>query len=80
MSYSGHVEIRIGITNSAREISFESSQPAADIQSVVAQALDTEAKYFTLNDDKGNLYVVPVASLGYVEVGAENPRRVGFVA
>lgn len=80
MSYSGHVEIRIGITNSAREINFESSQSAADIQAVVAAALDTDAKYFTLKDDKDSVYVVPVASLGYVEVGAENPRRVGFVA
>lgn len=80
MSYSGHVDIRIGIINSAREISFESSQSAAEIEAVVAQALDTDAKYFSLKDDKGSLFVVPVASLGYVEVGAENQRRVGFVA
>lgn len=80
MSYSGHVEIRIGITNSPREINFESSQSAADIQAVVANALDTDAKYFTLKDEKDSLYVVPVAALAYVEVGAETPRRVGFVA
>jgi hypothetical protein len=80
MSYSGLVDIRIGITNSAREISFETSQSAAEIQSVVAKALDSDAKYFTLQDDKGSVFVVPVASFGYIEVGAENPRRVGFVA
>ncbi|MCW4386521.1 DUF3107 domain-containing protein [Salinibacterium sp. SYSU T00001] len=74
------MDIRIGITNSAREITFESSQSAADIQAIVAQALDSDAKHFTLKDDKDNLYVIPVASLGYVEIGAETPRRVGFVA
>lgn len=74
------MDIRIGITNSPREISFESAQSAADIQAVVTTALDSGAKYFTLSDDKGSSYLVPVASFGYIEVGAETPRRVGFVA
>jgi hypothetical protein len=74
------VDIRIGIINSAREISFESTQSAADIQAVVATALDSGAKYFSLTDEKGSSYLVPVASFGYIEVGAETPRRVGFVA
>lgn len=74
------MDIRIGITNSPREITFESAQSAADIQAVVTKALDSGAKYFTLSDDKGSSYLVPVASFGYIEVGAESPRRVGFVA
>jgi len=74
------VDIRIGITNSSREISFESAQTADEIRSVVAEALDSDAKYFTLADEKGSIYIVPVAAFGYIEVGAETPRRVGFVA
>ncbi|AWB88706.1 DUF3107 domain-containing protein [Homoserinimonas hongtaonis] len=74
------MDIRIGIINSARELNFESSQTAAEIQALVAKAVDSDAKYFSLADDKGSLYLVPVASFGYIEIGAETPRRVGFVA
>lgn len=74
------MDIRIGITNSPREISFESTQSAADIQAVVTKALDSDARYFALTDDRGSSYLVPIASFGYIEVGAETQRRVGFVA
>jgi hypothetical protein len=74
------VDIRIGITNSPREISFESSQAASEIENVVSSALDSGAKYFKLVDSKGNSYLVPVESFGYIEIGSESSRRVGFVA
>jgi hypothetical protein len=74
------VEIRIGIINSARELNFESNQPAAEIESIVRTALDTDAKYFKLADDRGREFLIPVAGLAYVEVGSEASRRVGFVA
>ncbi len=80
MSYSCCVDIRIGIANSPREISFESAQAAAAVQKVVADALASEAKYLSLTDDKGKIYIVPTASLAYVEVGSEESRRIGFVA
>ncbi len=74
------MDIRIGIANSPREISFESSQTAADVQKVVSDALTADAKFVTLTDAKGNVYVVPTASLAYLEIGSEESRRVGFVA
>jgi hypothetical protein len=74
------VDIRIGIANSPREISFESSQTAAEVEQIVASALDTGASYFKLVDNKGLVYIVPVASFAYLEVGSESTRRVGFVA
>jgi hypothetical protein len=74
------VDIRIGITNSPRELSFESTQSAAEIEQLVADALSSDAKYLSLTDDKGKRYIVPTAALGYVEVGSEESRRVGFVA
>lgn len=74
------VDIRIGIANSPREISFESSQTSSEVEKVVADALDGNATFLKLNDDKGKLYIVPVASLSYVEVGSEESRRIGFVA
>jgi hypothetical protein len=74
------VDIRIGIANSPREINFESSQTAAEVEKIVAAALDSDAKFVKLSDDKGKLYLVPVAALAYLEVGSEESRRIGFVA
>ncbi len=74
------MDIRIGIANSPREISFETSQSAAEIEKIVATALDGDAKFFKLADDKGKVYIVPLASFSYIEVGSETSRRVGFVA
>jgi hypothetical protein len=74
------VDIRIGIANSPRELSFESSQSAAEVEKVVSAALDSDAKFIKLSDDKGKLYIVPTASFSYLEVGTETRSRVGFVA
>ncbi|MBA8813459.1 DUF3107 domain-containing protein [Frigoribacterium faeni] len=73
------MDIRIGIANSPREISFETSQSAAEVEKVVADALDGGKSYVTLADSKGKTYLVPTASLAYIEVGSEESRRVGFV-
>lgn len=80
MSYSYLVDIAIGITNSPREINFESSQTPADIETIVADALDADSKFVKFIDSKGKIYIVPTTSLAYVEVGSESSRRVGFVA
>jgi hypothetical protein len=74
------VDIRIGITNSPREINLESSQTAQEVETLVSSALETGSAFIKLVDSKGKLYIVPVANLGYVEVGSESTRRVGFVA
>jgi hypothetical protein len=75
-----HVDIRIGIINSPREINLESSQSSADVEAVVTSAIESEAKFFRLVDQKGNVYVVPLATFGYLEIGSEESRRVGFVS
>jgi len=74
------VDIRIGITNSPREINLESSQSSAEVEGIVIAALAADSKFFRLVDQKGNVYVVPVATFGYLEIGSEESRRVGFVA
>ena len=74
------MDIRIGIANTPREINFESSQTAAEIEQAVSAALDAKSTYFTLKDDKGKIYLVPTLSLAYVEIGSDASRRVGFVA
>lgn len=73
------MEIRIGIFNTPRELSFESAQTPGEIESAVATALESGAKFLRLNDNKGKLYLVPTEAVAYVEVGSETSRRIGFV-
>jgi len=74
------LEIKIGLRNTARELSFESETSAADIEQAVANAIDSGSKLIRLVDNKGKLFIVPVDALAFVEVGAEEVRRVGFIA
>ncbi|MDN3483254.1 DUF3107 domain-containing protein [Arthrobacter sp. APC 3897] len=73
------MEVKIGIQNVGREIVFESSQSADAVADVVAEALNGQ-KELRLKDDKGRLIMVPAGVIGYVEIGAEEVRRVGFGA
>ncbi|GAA1690512.1 DUF3107 domain-containing protein [Microbacterium sediminicola] len=74
------MEIRIGITQSGRELNFETSASAAEVTESVTKALDSGASSVSFTDVRGNTYIVPAASLAYVEIGTEETRRVGFVA
>lgn len=73
------MEIRIGIVNAPREIGFETTQSPADIEALVADALAGNAPYLKLSDDKGKMYIIPTATIGFVELGNDQSRRVGFV-
>lgn len=74
------MDIRIGIRESSRELSFESAQSASEVETQVSAALEASAKVLKLTDSKGKLYLVPTASVAYVEIGVEESRRVGFIA
>jgi Protein of unknown function (DUF3107) len=74
------VDIRIGISNSPREITLESAQTAAEVEEIVSGALQSGSSFIKLVDNKGKVYIVPVASFAYIELGSEQSRRVGFVA
>jgi hypothetical protein len=74
------LEIKIGLRNLARELSLESEQTASEVEQSVANAIDSGAKLIKLVDNKGKLFLIPVDALGYIEVGAEEARRVGFIA
>ena len=80
MTYKGdHVEIKIGIQNVGREIVLESSQDADEVAKLVAEAISGQ-KELRLEDEKGRQVIVPAGVIGYVELGAQEQRRVGFGA
>lgn len=74
------MEIRIGIANIGRELSFETPQSADEVRTAVADALAAKAASVTFTDVKGTSYIVPTAGIAFVELGGEETRRVGFVA
>ncbi|WP_426562197.1 DUF3107 domain-containing protein [Angustibacter sp. McL0619] len=71
------MEVKIGVQNVAREITVESTQTAAEVAALVSEAISAGSP-LQLVDEKGRTVIVPAAVLGYVEVGAEVERRVGF--
>ena len=71
------MEIKIGVQNVGREIVLESNQDADSVAEEVQEAI-TKGSELRLKDDKGRLIIVPGNALGYVEIGAEEARRVGF--
>lgn len=71
------MEIKIGVQNVAREIVLESTEDADSVAKVVGEAITTGTE-LRLKDEKGRLIIVPGNALGYVEIGAEEARRVGF--
>ena len=71
------LEIKIGIQNIGREIVLESAQDADAVAKVVEEAI-TKGTELRLKDDKGRIIIVPGNALGYVEIGAEEARKVGF--
>lgn len=73
------MEVKIGIQNVGREIVLESSLDADAVAKIVAEAV-TKGTELRLTDEKGRQIIVPGSVLGYVEIGAEEVRRVGFGA
>lgn len=71
------MEIKIGVQNVGREIVLESADDAESVSKIVGQAIST-GNELRLKDDKGRLIIVPGNALAYVEIGAEEARRVGF--
>lgn len=73
------MEITIGVKNVAREITLESAQTAEQVIAAVSNAL-AHGGVLTLTDHRGRKVLVPVDALGFVDIGLEEQRRVGFGA
>lgn len=71
------MEIKIGIQHIAREIVVESNDSAKQVEKNFADALDRE-DLLTLNDTRGRKVLIPAAAIGYLDLGEEHARVVGF--
>jgi hypothetical protein len=74
------VEVKIGISDSNRELSVQSTLTSDKIYAEVEAALGGKQQLLSLVDDKGARFLVPVTKISYVEVGSTENRKVGFGA
>ena len=72
------MEVKIGVTDSPRELIFNSAQTPSEVEKAVTDALGKDSGVLTLTDEKGRRFLVQTAKIAYVEIGAADVRRVGF--
>jgi acetylornithine/succinyldiaminopimelate/putrescine aminotransferase len=69
--------IRIAVSDVVSEIAFESADSPKEIKAAVDKAI-AAGTTLSLTDNKGREYIVPAAKIGFVEIGEQSERRVGF--
>jgi hypothetical protein len=75
------LDIRFGISESAREIDIEAEDSVTqeEIEKMVSEAIASDQKVLWLSDRKGRRVGIPVGRISYVEIGPnKTERRVGF--
>lgn len=72
------MEVKIGITDSPRELVFSSAQTPGEVEELVTAALREGSGLLSLTDERGRSFLINAAKIAYVEIGAPDARRVGF--
>jgi hypothetical protein len=72
------VEVKIGVTDSPREIAFVSAETPDALEKQVTSALSQGDGVVSLTDEKGRRFLIQASKITYVELGAADSRRVGF--
>lgn len=72
------VEVKIGITDSPRELVLASTQTPAEVEELVSAALSDGSGLLRLSDERGRRFLIHTARIAYVEIGVADARRVGF--
>ncbi|GGT28542.1 DUF3107 domain-containing protein [Nonomuraea spiralis] len=72
------MEVKIGVRSVHRELIVETDLSAEQVEEEIRNAMSVDRGVFAITDVKGRRVVVPVASLGFVEIGEDESRPVGF--
>ena len=73
------MEIKISIVNTARELAIDVNRSADEVEASLREAIANDALW-QLTDQRGRRVIVPVSKIGYVDLGVEGSRPVGFGA
>lgn len=74
------MEIKIGITNTAREVVIDAQEDADAVENQLREVLDNPKGVLALTDSKGRKVLIPASGIAYVDLGTTNTRQVGFSA
>ncbi|WP_305095318.1 DUF3107 domain-containing protein [Prescottella sp. R16] len=72
------MEVKIGVTDSPRELVVVSAQSADEVEALVTNALGGAEGVLSLVDEKGRKFLVQSSRITYVEIGPADGRKVGF--
>ncbi|KJX75553.1 DUF3107 domain-containing protein [Mycobacterium lepromatosis] len=72
------MEVKIGITDSPRELTFSSAQTPGEVEELVSPVLCEGSGLLGLTDERGRRFLIHGAKIAYVEIGVADARRVGF--
>lgn len=73
------MDVKIGVADTGRELLLTTTSTPDEMEALVNDALKNPQGTLTLVDDKGRRFMVPTSRVAYVEIGAADTRRVGFV-
>ncbi|WP_240615715.1 DUF3107 domain-containing protein [Nakamurella deserti] len=73
------VDVRIGVSDTARELVVNSASQPDEIEAQVVAAFADATSTLTLVDEKGRRVLIPAAKIAYVEIAPADGRRVGFM-
>jgi hypothetical protein len=74
-----NLEIRIGVSDSPKEISLEIEDELDALTKRIEQSLASSSSVLWFQDEKGKKVGVPSAKVAYVEIDTDtSPRAVGF--
>lgn len=71
------MDIKIGVTQIARELEIETSLTAEEVLDKLQDAKNGE-KALVLEGTNGRKLVIPTEKIGYIDIGSQNQRPVGF--
>lgn len=72
------MEVKIGISDSPRELIVNSVQTPDEVEKIVSGAIGATDGVVSLVDEKGRKFLIQASKVAYVEIGAVSGGKVGF--
>lgn len=73
------MDVRIGLANTPREITFETELTAEEVIATINKAVESNERFTSFKDSRASSWYVNAAQVTFVEFGSAGGRRVGFV-
>ena len=71
------MEVKIGVRQAPRELTLDTDLDKEEVTKRARTAIENNT-LFEIQDSKNRYILVPGSAIGYLEVGDEQQRRVGF--